>query len=334
MKFQTAFALSALLAGAGYGWAQDAATTQQNTNAVVSPSSRTGLFGDAQKARRGGAVEEFVDSRLLPASTVIVGGEQAQANCAQPATCMDGGCDTGRPYRIYGSGEWLLWRIGSSLDDSGTANLPNVPTRVPFVFRARGLIFPAADQPGDPIVTNPNPGVVNIYGLADISPILFAGSNLDSNDRNGLRLNVGYRLSDCCAIEATWFQLEQRTQSFRAVAASNVLFENTGLTDIQIQSEVDGVRPPPLSDPAIFSPVFTEDIVGQTSNKLWGLELNARGFCCRIGGCRLEALVGFRFLEFDEDQFLFQQLGVQELLHVGSIDGGGDFIPSAINYTN
>ena len=330
MRLRTAFALSALLAGAGSAWAQDATATSTTSGMAPTSAPRPGLLSDYLRTKRTAQPSDASATSIVPAGATVMTVDNVPAT-AQPTVNMDCGVDCGPCHKVYGSAEYLLWRIGSSFDDPGTNNFPVVTTRVPYVFVARGVVFSASDEPFS-VTTNGDP--VSLYGLVDLNPILFAGSNINSNDRNGYRLNLGVNLSQWCSVEATWFQLEQRTQAFRAVAASNILFENTGLTDLQNQPEVEGVRPPPVATPASFAPVFTDDIVGSVTNRMWGLEINGRGLCCRIGSARIEGIVGVRYVQFEERQALLQQLGVQELTHVGSINGDGDFIPSEINYTN
>lgn len=350
MRLRTALSLAALLAGTGLGWAQEAArptsfmdymrskraaqpTTQQAAY-VVDSTAQGGAAPTGQAAQGGQTTPSAAASAapavtsVAPAPVMVNGGPGYCEPCAGMAcdTCCNNHC-----YTFYGSAEYLLWRVGNNLNGDGTANLPPIRRTVPYVFRSRSVIFPASDQPA--VIETRE--VFDVYGLVNLNPVLFAGSGLDSDDRNGFRLTLGFNLSCDWGVEGNFWMLENQSAAFFANAASDILF-NFGDTSLQNQPLDPGpppVRPPAEAVPTRYNALFTDQIYGTSESKMWGFETNLRGRCVTVGCSRLDALVGFRYIRYEEQQRLIQDLGVQEITFVGSTDDVGTFVPSVINYT-
>lgn len=324
MKIRTALSLTALLAGTSLGWSQEAApatsSTMQMTPVSSAAPAKPATFMDYMRAKQTSQTVE------VAAPVMATGGAVVHSDPIVPMTTTPA---AGPSYQFYGSAEYLLWRLGSNLDTSGADNLPQIRPQVPYIFLSRSVIVPAPDEPQG-LITNE---LVNVYGLVSVRPVLFAGSNLDSNDRNGMRLNLGMNLGSDYGVEVTWFQLERRTASFLAVAASNIEIEN-GLTNLIRQpADAMGVRPPPLVEDTEFSPLFTHQIFGQGTSRMWGLELNGRGYGYQIGTSRVEGILGLRYVNFQESLDLTQVTGVQDATYVGVLDFFGDFVPGVENLT-
>lgn len=320
MKLREAFSLTALLAGTSLGLAQEApmpsVTTQAGPAVSKTPEYRSASFMDHVRSKK--AVTHYTDvATPNTQGSTVVANHDMMVDCRElPA------------YTFYGRAEYLLWRLGTSFNDSGTLNMPAIRPQVPFIMFTRSIVVPATDEPPG-VTTNE---VVNVYGLVNIQPVLFAGSNLEAIDRNGMRLTLGgYLDGGETAFEATWFQLERRESSFTALAASNITLAN-GLTDLVRQPEEGGVRPPPEAVNTVFSPLFTDTITGTAANRFYGLELNLRRRGYDIWTTHFEWILGMRYVNFDEQQSLVQVLGMQDATYVG-IDNGGIFVPGVTNFT-
>ncbi len=321
MKLREAFSLTALLAGTSMGLAQDATmpsvtnATTQGQGVLTTQPVKTASLVDHMRAKR--SMTQYADAGTTSTTTMVATQDMMTDSRDLPN------------YTFYGRAEYLLWRLGTAFDDSGTLNMPAIRPQVPYIFLSRSVIVPATDQPPG-LTTNE---MVNVYGIANLQPILFAGSNLEALDRNGFRLTLGAWLSGGeTGVEMSWFQLERRESSFTALASSNINIAN-GLNDLFIQPEADGVRPPPISQATVFAPLFTDTISGTASNRFYGLELNMRRQGYQIWTTHFEWILGLRYVNFEEQQSLQQILGVQDSTYVGVLNGGGNFVAGVPNFT-
>jgi hypothetical protein len=192
---------------------------------------------------------------------VPVANKGHAAELGKPTVCCT---EQSRPYpgQLYGSAEYLVW-------------------------------FTKADHVPPLVTTGPasSDGILGQPGTT----VLFGGpgTNLNENVRQGGRFTLGYWLDPCheCAIEASYFFLGDRTQTFSANSDQFPLLArpffriNTGSEFSEI------VTRPDLS---------TGGVAVQAPTKLWGAEANVRHpLCC---GCsyRLDGLAGFRYLDLSE----------------------------------
>lgn len=138
-------------------------------------------------------------------------------------------------------------------------------------------------------VNSPTPGVFTPGAT------LFGGSQ-DLDNRSGGRFSVGVWLGPCrnWAIEGNFFFLGNRATGFATTAGPDgtlgrpFINANTGAPDVEI-----------ITFPGIAQGAIAID----TSNSMLGAELNARrrgwnGWCGRV---RIDGLVGFRYVNFEED---------------------------------
>lgn len=239
-------------------------------------------------------------------------GQIATGDCG--STMM--GCnESSEPnYRIYGSAEYLLWQLGTNLRESGGGFHPPVRSPMPYGILTRSLVI-AEDG------TSTTRDVVNLFGTANFSPILFSGSNLDSIDRSGGRLTLGANFRDGWSGEVTYFQLEKREAGFTGTAGSVINGFSNGLNNLT----QTGVPPTVIgTETAVtFNPSVNIAVEGLGSSKLFGLEANLKHHCVTIGQFRLYEIYGARYIDLEHSQDLTQVLNFTDPTYIGGIRFGG-----------
>jgi hypothetical protein len=227
-----------------------------------------------------GGISRFGEGGPAPAlpapEGMIDGGMDCPEGCCPPCdpcrrglfgwckwlNCCDPCCSSNL---FWLSGEYLLWRIRSS-------NPPPLVTTSP------------------PGTAQANAGVLGVPGTS----ALFGGSELDHDWFSGGRFTVGFQLPFFCNLgfESTYFFLGQRTNTF--LASSNG-------TPILARPLIDATTGREISELVAFPGVVAGSAAVTHSSYLWGVEANLRKplWC----GClvRVDGLLGFRFLELDEE---------------------------------
>jgi hypothetical protein len=332
MKLRKALSLTALLAGAGLGLAQE-----PPTDAVAAQSGKPSTFMDNFRRRAPG---ETAQTPAPPApGTTLPGARPLGAAPVGSMPVMDAGApgclpSTGefiaaertRSCTFYGGAEYMLLKLGPTFRSEGVDRIPSIRSDMPFTFLGRTLYvnapdhgqvanLPVQDGPGGPnqVITNQ---LIQVTGKATLSPTLFDGSNLDAGDRNAIRFTVGVYLDAARehAIEARYFQVERHPTSFTALASGGVPF-NLG-TDLLEQNApqpsgnppVQGPRPNPIQQSGAFIADFSADIHGTSSNQLYGFEANCIKSHVTIGTVTFYGIGGLRYLYFQEAQHLEQNL--------------------------
>jgi hypothetical protein len=213
----------------------------------------------------GPVVGEFQSTGLLP-------GEPCANACCPDAgwAPLPGGsfAAEGRPcgYILYGSTEALFMWLRSS-------QLPPLLTLSP-----PGLGVPPS-------------GTRVIFGNQDVAP----------NERLGGRVTVGWWLNECqnWGVVGSYFFLAQRGMNFAAAGdGMNVLARPF----FNINPGAGGSPSNPVAARDIIAApgLATGSFAATTSNELWGADINARMNLLRGCRWRLDGLVGFRYLQFDE----------------------------------
>lgn len=307
MKLRHALSVTALLTGSGLAAAQDApvpASTPIRTVVAVQPS-RPATLMDQIKARQE-----------THATTVATGGTPMVVGDPCCNGLVDGSA-VAPTHRFWFKGEYLLWRMSGTLQDSGKNTFPAFRNTMPWTSDFQNRVTLAAVPQARPF-TDPNivallPGIdqsTTIIGMAQLAPRLFSGNNLESKDRSGARLTAGMWLNDDIGVEVSYFQLETRNASFTALATSDSVFR-TGLTNFNV--DVDAGPPPTITvtaTPQTVVGTFDAAITGTTMNRLWGGELNVRKRGYAMGTTQFDAIFGFRYLNYDEALNLEQALFV------------------------
>lgn len=246
------------------------------TNTPAPPAGSTPLspptpLTPAYPPPAGGVISGPVTSGPITGDVVVHDGAMPGAPCA---TCnpgdpgwapLPGGVFVGdsRPcgYIFYASAEYLLWWIHD-------AQLPPLLSTANF--------NPATG------VLGPNNGVV------------FGGDEITPQTRSGLRVTLGAWLNECqnWGVIGSFFFLGSRDSEFAATANGTTFLTRPFLN---VNPALGGL--PVVSREIIPLGAFT----AESSNNLWGADINLRKNIW--SGCRgrLDWLFGFRYLRFDED---------------------------------
>lgn len=306
MKLRHALSVTALLTGSSLAAAQEASV-------AAAPPVRTVV---AVQPSRPATLMDHIKSRQAAEQTTVVSGGTPVV-MGDPATVSLNDSAVAPNYRFWFKGEYLLWRMSGTLQDSGKNTFPAIRNTMPWTssFQNRVTLadVPQARPFTDPDVIALGPGIdqsTTIIGMAQLAPRLFSGNNLEVKDRSGARLTAGFWLNDEIAIEAGYFQLETRNAAFSALATGDSVFL-TGLTNFDLERDAG---PPPTitvtSSPQTVVATFNAAINGVTSNRLWGGELNVRKRGYAVGTTQFDAIFGFRYLNYDEALDLEQGLFV------------------------
>jgi hypothetical protein len=217
--------------------------------------------------------------------------------------------DSPQPYRLYGSADFLVWRINS-------ANLPSVASTVPLgVVHARtqdvlltpeGVPLPAAQQPL-PVDHFAPVGIQSAATVAD-------GAALNFTEQVGGRFTIGVWLApdESLGLESSVFFLNRRSLGFNSTTgnvlnqgvvnfpgADNIFLVATTSTSTVTSTTTTTTRTLSQSFPNFTVTQANTFLAGTTSTEMWGAELNARCTSASLGA--VSGLVGFRYLSFREE---------------------------------
>lgn len=217
-----------------------------------------------------------------------------------------GDCEHERPYRVWGSVDYLLWRI----KDTGVPQFN-------AGFGGGFLFVPITNT-----IINVPPGggaaTLQTFTQTPTIPAAFSvsssqgGTNTVSfGDQPGMRYNLGYWFDseDSVGIEASYFSLWRRTNNFNSSqgASNQSIPLGSQFTDnqlIQTTTVVNGTATTTILS-NITLPVFIAantnvNLSGQISSETWGTEFNGRCRVCSFGCLKIDAIGGFRYLDIDE----------------------------------
>jgi len=110
----------------------------------------------------------------------------------------------------------------------------------------------------------------------------------------------------------SYFQLENKTVSYRGTAgATNVSITN-GLSDVEIVTTVSGDPPLPVNTvtetPVVFNADISAVVQGTASSRFFGLEANVGHRSFTIGRTRFSEIYGLRYLDLTINQSLAQAI--------------------------
>jgi hypothetical protein len=172
---------------------------------------------------------------------------------------------------------------------------------------AEYLRWRISDSRPPALFTTSPPASAGILGRPGTT-VLFGDdrSAVDGGWRSGLRLTAGAWLDDCrtIGVEFSYFDLEDHGSSFAAAGTGAPGSPVLARPFFNAQSGRED------SEIIALPGVAAGSVRASTSSRLWGAEAN--GVCNLCCGCayRVDALAGFRYLDFDED------LAVQENISV------------------
>jgi hypothetical protein len=271
------------------------------------------------------------------------------------------------PYRVWASGDFLVWKIRNT---SLPGLVSTLPVGVIQVNNADRFQSPTGGPPADngPIFRN---GTTDFLGVSIASTPTFAsGNSLNAGEQLGGRFSAGVWLDpgENIGLESTFFYIVSRNVGFQSTTGNQLdqflltfpfssnVFVFTPATTVTSTSHtvVTTTNPPnttttntttvtttlPTSSLSQSFPNFivrqsTSNVAGTSSTGIWGAELNARCASPALGA--VSGLVGFRYLDFHEALNvnnavqLFLPTGFQDVNSVGlPLDGN---LPTSFNYT-
>jgi hypothetical protein len=226
--------------------------------------------------------------------------------CPWPGSVFDC-CDCPPPYLVWGSADFLVWKIHS-------ATLPALTGTVPA-----GVLTYTTQNTFIPQQTTQT--VTNVAALS-IEPtnVPGAGNRLSSGEQFGGRFTAGAWLEDepGLGIEATGFFLNSRSASFSTTTGNTVDQAIIRLPGANNTFITTGTQPTLFqSFSAFLVRQAAADLFGTESNGLWGAELNARWKSTALDA--VSCFVGFRYVDYHEE--LNVRESAQLNLPVGAVPG-------------
>jgi hypothetical protein len=277
------------------------------------------------------------DPYLSPSPPAIEGNAAPSGYAPSARLAADGPDLFPAPYRVWTSGDFLVWKLRN-------APLPPLVAAVPV-----GVI---QVQATDTFVTSTlatltinqtlPPAPVSIQSTATVAD----GNKLNLGEQFGARFTAGVWLDadESVGLESTFFFINRRTAGFHSgtdntnaqstidLAATNNLFFLTpstttttitmGTTTRTTTTSTITLTPVNAFAASAVSRAVT-DVTGTGSTEMWGAELNARCTAPSLGA--VSGLVGFRYLDLHEN------LGVRDSLRLSSTDINSNF-PTELNY--
>lgn len=261
MKTGILGSIAALLAGTGVAVAQAPPTPAPAQTAVVTAGAADALPGAGCN-----------------------GGCAGTESCA-PA-CIDRDCRELDHSRLWGSADYLLWKL-------------------------RDQKFPALNQMF--------PFAVTGFDVANNQVTVPQGNSLSFPDRSGFRLSAGYWLdSDHHAgVMASFFLVDRFTagSGITSVSDAPVTVVGNTITPGTLIVLPDGTQ---VQNPAQVGgfvgalPVqLTSTAIVQATSKIWGAEVNATSKICSIFSDHATLFGGFRFLDLDESLTVNDELSLR-----------------------
>ena len=182
----------------------------------------------------------------------------------------------------------VLMTVSAALAQTTVSASTTPPASERFHVDAEALVWWLKDSPAPvPLVST---GVLGQPG----TQVLLGGRDVDTGAQPGVRLTVGYRLTDSLGLEASAFYLPTRTTSRRVESSgqsgSQALF--IPFFDATFQRE----NTTNLASPGLFAGRATESL----STRLIGGELNGTVRLLRGAPFQLDLLGGFRYLNLRE----------------------------------
>jgi hypothetical protein len=260
------------------------------------------------------------DSELQPFSRFSITDEPACPGCAACA----GGCDRypANPYRVWGSAEYILWRI----KDTGVPSL-STQNGAGFLFVPVTNTFISLQPVGVQNITQ----TVTLPSSFSTSTTPPGTGNIGFGDQPGLRFTLGYWLDsdETIGIDANFYRLWRRTNNFFNSSFSPTQGVATGFSDqqlIQTTQIIAGVAVT-QTQAALTVPVFVaateqNNLLGTISSQSWGMDYNGRCRVCSFGCFNLDALGGFRYLDVDE------RLSTSQNLSLSAVPGATSMAPA------
>jgi hypothetical protein len=224
----------------------------------------------------------------------------------------------------YTNDEFLLWRIRGGLIPSGMSTAPI------------GLIA----TPVNNVFTRPS-GATTITpsGVTTVSPVsIINNTSFGQGDRANYGTTLGGRfaLGFWCDPDMTWgleasgLVLERAIDHFAGIqgATPNQFLLNVGTSNQFLVAA--GTVTPNGTTPIVLPRASVVSLAGNTSDSLYGGELNARCIGLRFGCVDVGGLLGFRYLSLQDDLSLFSNAHL--FLPPGQTDPVGSTFSQDLNF--
>jgi Putative beta barrel porin-7 (BBP7) len=236
---------------------------------VTGPMPQSGLFAGPLMA--GAPCPSCGNGGPIVGGPGAVGSVAYDPNFApMPGGAFAPGFASACPYILYVRAEYLAWTIRDS-------NLP-----ILLVAGPAGTV--------DTSDGNLN-GTIPVVG----------GGSINNDWRSGFRINAGMWINECqnWGIDGSYFFLSKQSNAVTVASNGNPELGRPYFDPV-------GTPVPPLAGPGTYAEVVARAGVAgiftaETSNSLWGADLNVRKGL--LIGCRwrVDALAGFRYLNFNEE---------------------------------
>jgi Putative beta barrel porin-7 (BBP7) len=281
--------------------------------ALLALSAMLPALAHAQDAAKPSNAAAPVESA---AAAVPATAPDNAASCL-PAKLFD---NVHAPYRVWGSADFLVWKIPS-------AGLPSLASTLPV----GGVIVVDTTNA---LATGPlqNPQVVQtITNFTTVSvlstPTLAGGNSINGGEQLGGRFTAGvwFYADESLGLEGSFFYINNRSTGFNSTTANPALPTDQFLLRFPFSSNIfvvgtstifgpGTITQAPSATPGQTFPSFVvrrsaTTITGTSSSGLWGGELNARRTWYDdtqdpLFGQRFGGLIGFRYVDFHEDLFV------------------------------
>lgn len=222
--------------------------------------------------------------------------------CGEPTGACDYLC--GPPGRFWFGADYLLWTTKGN-------NLP------PLATRATGVPVTAAPALPNSLGTLGAPGTATVIG----------GRNYNDDWRSGLRLYGGmwFDQGQRLGAEMDWFYLGESSSREVAGGSDSNGFVYRPFTN-NVRRNADGTFTvvPPFQDTQLvqYPNVLAGTVAVDSTSNLWGLNPNGiLNLCCNPCG-RLDFLIGYRYLNLQDDLTIREDLTGQ----AGSPNPGAQFV--------
>jgi Putative beta barrel porin-7 (BBP7) len=224
-------------------------------------------------------------------------------------------------YRVWASGEYLLWRISDP-------QLPSSASAMPAGLLAVTTTITTLPPPPAP------------FAQTTFLPIGTTGSGnpggvANLGEHNGARFTAGlwFDQAEDCGVEASFFILERRSYDFATIFSNTgnvngAFVINTGLASTTVVTTQTGPVAAPTTttttytNPVILGGTSTGNLNGFLRNEMLGGDLNARATCSYFGPVKISGTAGFRYLFYGEDYQLNDQFTVTLTNATGAAVGG------------
>jgi hypothetical protein len=149
-----------------------------------------------------------------------------------------------------------------------------------------------------PLVTTSSPAFNGVPGLGDTRVLL--GGTFNDTFHSGVRVGGGHWFDDGCrGFDWRVFWVDPSSANFAAASPPYALLARP-FVNVNPTVTLPGVGVGPTAEVVAGPPVATGRVAAQLTSTIWGAEANYRRFLAGNCAARLDALVGYRYLDLSE----------------------------------